>query len=169
MMYLTAALASLGQHLVEVQQVLCEQVAIYVEYSLSSPFMSNQSPAVREHVVLSWRYQCHLQVIWEASVTLDGEQYGWAKDSYKGTAVQRACEQALQRLEARTGSNNSATSSDDEGPQPETVSGSASAQSSAQAVFNTPLKELSALSQLILRFEADTGLFSKGRTLGKSQ
>lgn len=106
-------------------------------------------------------------------MTLDGEEYGWAKDSYKGTAVQRACEQALLRLEALTGGNISATSSDDEGFQLETVSGGvASPQSGASTAaggsFNTPSEELSALSQLILQFEADTGLFSKGRTQSKS-
>ena len=106
-------------------------------------------------------------------MTLDGEEYGWAKDSYKATAVQRASEQALHRLEALTSSNlYSATSSDDEGPQPDTISGSGgvSARSSTRAAeggFSTPSEELSALSQLILQFEADTGLFSKGRTLAK--
>ncbi len=94
-------------------------------------------------------------------MTLDGEEYGWAKDPYKATAVQRACEQALQRLEALTSSNStlSGTSSDDEGPQPETVAGA------GDGLFSgAPSEEQSALSRLILQFEADTGLFSMGRT-----
>ena len=102
-------------------------------------------------------------------MTLDGEEYGWAKDSYKATAVQRACERALQRLEGLTGNNStiSGTSSDDEGPQPETVAGAVPARSGASGggpFGGTPSEEQSALSRLILQFEADTGLFSMGRT-----
>ncbi len=96
-------------------------------------------------------------------MTLDGEEYGWAKDPYKATAVQRACEQALQRLEALTGGNStlSGTSSDDEGPtQPETTAAGA-----RDDLFSgARSEEQSALSRLILQFEADTGLFSMGRT-----
>ena len=95
-------------------------------------------------------------------MTLDGEEYGWAKDPYKATAVQRACEQALQRLEALTGNNStvSGTSSDDEAAlQPETtVPGARDGPFSG-----APSEEQSALSRLILQFEADTGLFSMGR------
>jgi hypothetical protein len=109
------------------------------------------------------------EVSWEASVMLDGEEYGRAKDPYKSTAVQRACEQALQRLDVAAGSEAEvgATSSDDEGgPQQQSAGG---AGPGTNALVQPSSEEQSALSNLIMRFEADTGLFSKRRTLANSQ
>ena len=109
------------------------------------------------------------EVSWEASVILDGEEYGRANDPYKSTAVQRACEQALQRLDIAAGSDSEpgAISSDDEGgPQPESTDMAAPG---TKGFAQTASEEQSALSNLIMRFEADTGLFSKRRTIASSQ
>ena len=111
-------------------------------------------------------FQSGAQVSWEASVTVDGEEYGRAKDPYKSTAVQRASEQALQRLDIATGSDSEVGSDDEGGPRPEST---VRVETGVKSFVHTPSEQQSALSELITRFEADTGLFSKRRTLANSQ